>query len=232
MRTSQTDKVAVILTTLCVLTGAVAWYTEVPELRGRETVTSEINTPNGGDNLDTRIDRASDRTKAKIDHYTEILDRPLFRPSRRPAAERIADTLGDALPSRPAQTPDAEFKLVGIMIIEEKRFALIQTIKGRATRRVEVGDEIDGWHVTSLTPDSATLNRGVQSKKIGLERKSDPKLTAQAKRLAIIRRAQLKERIAARAAAESVTPDRVQSSKNNGKESPGSDDNDNDKDGE
>ncbi len=117
MRPSQTDKVTVILTTLCILTGAVAWYTELPELRGRETVTSEINTPNGGDNLDLRIDRSSDRTKAKIDQYTEILHRPLFSPSRRPAAEIIAYTLDDALPSRVAQTRDAEFKLVGIMFI-------------------------------------------------------------------------------------------------------------------
>jgi hypothetical protein len=226
MRSSQTDKVTVILTTLCVLTGAGAWYTEIPALRGRDTGAPSINTPNGGDRLATRIDRASDRTKATIDHYTAILDRPLFSSSRRPATARIADKLDDAPPSRPVPTRDAEFKLVGIMIIEEKRFALLQTVNGKVTRRIEVGDEINGWRVTAVTPDSVTLNRGVMPKTLGLERKSDPKSTAKAERLAKIRRAQLKKRAAVRGARESVTPDRVQSSKNDGKESPASDAND------
>jgi len=208
MQLPHTDKLNAMLVILCIASAATAWNIKRPDLQGDETLVRKMNSLPADDET-TLLAYRSDPIKAAIDNFGEILDRPLFNPSRRPTVIASVDALDKLLPSRAARTDSAAFTLVGIIIVGESRFALIRTRGAAATQRVNVGDELDGWRVTALTPDTATLSRGSQSTTIELERKANPTTAARIKALAKKRRRQAKGRGAARDAPVAVRTDSV-----------------------
>lgn len=188
MRRPHSDSVTVVLAILCGITAVAVWLFELPE-SDRDKVGRRNHAAHATGNIQTQISQSRQLTDTLIDNYSEILDRPIFSPSRQPIVEIEFDSPEPVRTTPSTQLADGEFRLVGIVIIDDNRFALLQTTGTPGTQRALVGDTVDGWRITSLTPDTATMERGAQSKSIKLERKSNPKLVART--LARKRREQL-----------------------------------------
>ena len=140
-----------------------------------------------------------------IADYNEILERPVFSPTRRPAEESAPAESEQFFQSPASQLADGEFKLIGIIIVDESRFALLQTAGTGQTQRVQIGETVDGWRISALSPSTATIERGSEAKTLELERKSDPQLAARAqanKRREKLAARNAKKKIAATAPAD------------------------------
>ncbi len=95
----------------------------------------------------------SARALPAVDAFSGIAARTLFNPTRRPIEPPAeAKAIPAVKPSR--------FSLVGVLISDGLRMALIR--RGRASdyTRVEEGQEIDGWRIERIVPDRVVIRKG------------------------------------------------------------------------
>ena len=98
----------------------------------------------------------------KPSELSAFLEQPLFIPSRQ-APPSVTDLLHSAEPIEPKLKVDEEppkIRLVGIMQASGARTALLQRLNARTVSRVRLGDEFDGWLVTSVEAAGLRLKRG------------------------------------------------------------------------
>jgi hypothetical protein len=127
--------------------------------------------------------------------YHENLERPLFREDRRPYVAPLADASGETTetPEPAPQGTPAQFELLGIVINEETRIAMLRNKAGGETRSAPEGGEVDGWNVEEIAGDHVTMRSAGQVETLQLERKNGPEMPqARAKSLAE-RRAKARE---------------------------------------
>lgn len=90
-----------------------------------------------------------------ISAFAAILDRPLFRADRRPEPDVVVDM--------PAQTTvqasgdEPEFFVIGTVTGPSGGVATIRT--RNETRRVYIGDTVEGWRVDVITATSVDVSR-------------------------------------------------------------------------
>jgi hypothetical protein len=93
--------------------------------------------------------------------FSEIAARPVFIPSRRPipppAALTLAAAPAPAPPPPPAPPPQINLTLVGIMIGDEGRYALVRSAGSQTVTTLAEGQEIGGWQVYLILPDRIVL---------------------------------------------------------------------------
>ena len=131
------------------LAGILAWEITtdpifIPEaaLESGE-VKSSVMIPN-----DTRLE------KPAISTFSEFVSRPLFTPTRRPPPTRTEPNIAKTAPK-----PE-NLQLIGVIISEDERMALLQTLTtGDVTRAVE-GQTVGGWEVHAIKPAQVVLKRG------------------------------------------------------------------------
>lgn len=95
----------------------------------------------------------SARALPAVDAFSGIAARSLFNPTRRPIEPPAeAKAIPAVKPSR--------FRLVGVLISDGLRMALIR--RGRASdyTRVEEGQEIDGWRIERIVADRVVIRKG------------------------------------------------------------------------
>jgi general secretion pathway protein N len=85
-----------------------------------------------------------------IDAYAEVVKRPLFSTTRQPPPPAAAQD----------STGKSSFVLIGIVISQSERTALIQAGRGATIARLREGQTVDGWTVQSIAADRVTLERG------------------------------------------------------------------------
>lgn len=89
------------------------------------------------------VSTAGDETQIAM-----VTSRPLFhRPPQQPSVPPVEKPL----PTAPA------FRLVGVIWSETERLALVMMPSDAGHRRLRIGDVIDEWSLTELTPRSATF---------------------------------------------------------------------------
>ena len=99
-----------------------------------------------------------------IETYDAIVQRPLFSVTRRPAApnEQSAAT-------NPAATGSAEsLQLFAIVIADGRNIALIQSGLDRQAHRIAAGETINGWTLSDVQPQSVTLRKGSETRRLQL----------------------------------------------------------------
>jgi hypothetical protein len=79
-----------------------------------------------------------------------ILERPVFSETRRP---RGTATGG-------AQATPIDFTLLGVVISDSQRSALIRTGEGEAVQRLTEGEDIADWKLVQIAPDRIVVRRG------------------------------------------------------------------------
>lgn len=95
-------------------------------------------------------------------NYIEVTARPLFSQSRRPPPEVPRDP--------PVQT--SSFTLVGIVLSDRGRHALIDHGQPPRLDRVTEGQELDGWLIESILPDKVVVRYRNTSEDIKPKEKS------------------------------------------------------------
>lgn len=98
----------------------------------------------------------------RVETYSAIVDSPLFN------KDRVAITT-TALTNRSATQASSvqgeEFKLVGVILTGESKEAFLLKKDGQ-TKRLAVGEGLEGWKLIGLSPDMATMTNGVDRKKL------------------------------------------------------------------
>lgn len=94
-----------------------------------------------------------------LEAFAEVVRRPLFSPTRQPPSEAVKDTQGNA----------GNFALLGIIISNGVRVALLQHGRPPATARLKEGQGVDGWTIQSILPDRVVLQNGAAEQEIKLK---------------------------------------------------------------
>lgn len=104
---------------------------------------------------------------ASLDKYNEIIRRPLFLDTRRPPEDPPED------PPEPSPEPpsaDETFTLLGVVLTPEATMALLQDDKSGEIARVQVGEQVNGWHLKAVQANSVSLSKGDQAVDLPLVR--------------------------------------------------------------
>lgn len=105
---------------------------------------------------------ASPLRSLSLDHYQEILARPLFWSERR--------GLQTSPPTEAASsTQPLAFVLIGVVMSPEAKYALLGKPGGTEVTKVQPGDIVEGWMLESMTTNSVSLNRGGERRQITLD---------------------------------------------------------------
>ncbi len=100
--------------------------------------------------------------------FSEIVARPLFSPSRRPPTETEDSATDDAAPPK-----QSHFILAGVIISAEGRMVLLRRMNSTDVVRALLGQEIDGWQIELIEPDSVTLRQGNTVEVVTLQDKTE-----------------------------------------------------------
>jgi hypothetical protein len=87
--------------------------------------------------------------------FNEISARPLFFPSRRP----FTPLPEGAAPAAPVAEPAAVLELIGVLLSDRERAALLQPA-GQGAQWVREQQTVGGWLVEEIAPDRVRLREG------------------------------------------------------------------------
>jgi len=114
-------------------------------------------------------------TKQPEESYVDLVARPLFIKDRRPVAEPNQETAQGAA----SKSESFDWQLNGIYSTKKTVSALFGRPKSKLvkdhTRKITVGDDIDGWKLTEIKNDRVVLKQGSTEKELLLRK---PKLKA------------------------------------------------------
>lgn len=107
-----------------------------------------------------------------IADLAETLERPLFRRDRRPPEPEVAP------PIDVAEVEPARFGLIGVVLFDDRRIALVQPSNGGRVRRVVEGQRLDRWQVSKISARRIVLKLGDRREVIRLVDRARPKRAA------------------------------------------------------
>jgi hypothetical protein len=94
-----------------------------------------------------------------LESFRATVERPLFVATRSPA-RAIVETGGDLILGR--------YRLTGVVIARDRTTVLVRPATGGKVIRLEQGQELDGWKVTTISPDHIVLAAGGREQRIPL----------------------------------------------------------------
>ncbi len=95
--------------------------------------------------------------------FRQANERPLFSPDRRPSAVPPSNVVTTA-----PTTPKLGFELVGVLISDKERLALIKQEGVAELRRIGMGLSLNGWQVEAIETDYVILRDGAEVRKVSL----------------------------------------------------------------
>ncbi|MDR6305015.1 general secretion pathway protein N [Nitrobacter vulgaris] len=112
---------------------------------------------------------------------THTRQRPVFSQTRRPARAAVASP-ADAKAKAPPPPPRAEspqLSLVGTVVGEDTSLGVFINSETRASLRLKIGDDFQGWKLRSVQGRKVTLTHGDQSAILSLPQPGTIKASAQ-----------------------------------------------------
>ena len=86
-----------------------------------------------------------------LESFRATVERPLFVATRSPARPTV-DTGSELILGR--------YRLTGVVITRDRTTVLLRPATGGRVIRLEQGQELDGWKVTTISPDHIVLAAG------------------------------------------------------------------------
>jgi hypothetical protein len=120
----------------------------------------------------------NDVEKMRIQDQGHIIASPLFNVTRKPVAKIIREEAQivkptpiriETAPAAKRETPQlqkpllpslADFKLLGVMVSDDLRQAVVQTGEANTVETVKEGESVLGWSVTGIKVDRIVLSHG------------------------------------------------------------------------
>jgi hypothetical protein len=96
-----------------------------------------------------------------LEELTETVERPMFSQSRRPFEAAL-----DA--EEPVLTSDFDVDLLGIVIWQGRRIALVRSNADSQIITVEVGGNVAGWVAVGIEPESVRFRNGETEREVRL----------------------------------------------------------------
>lgn len=105
--------------------------------------------------------------------YEEIDSRPLFIMARRPEPPIPEEPAEPEKP--PATGPEKKFVLLGVAISPNVTTVLLRPEEPNAkTRRVKLGETVEGWLLEKVSPNQVVLRQGQTTRELNLARQRKP----------------------------------------------------------
>ena len=150
----------VLSVTAMALGGNALW-----QWHGSAPPVSEVKPPSlAGATIAPVLSAAEQQVAATPRRYVHIQARPLFSPWRAPpemrkAAEAPKPTKTAAPVRLPPKLAKGQVQLLGVVIDSGQELALIRAKREPEILRLSVGDDLDGWRLSEISPDSISLEQ-------------------------------------------------------------------------
>ncbi len=129
----------------------------------------ELLPPSGADGADMgKLLKSMDRVSGfpPLAAYHAISARPLFFSKRRPPPPYVPEKGGGRKPGPSHKAGKPRVQLSGVISIGNQTYALLKGGKNKGSKRVRVGEEIDGWTVVSIEKDKLILRNGTETESL------------------------------------------------------------------
>jgi hypothetical protein len=143
-----------LLATCTLLVGTLA-------LESHNLVQTQTGASNETQPADDQIERTSFNAP-RIDAFSEITERPLFREGREPAPEVVATVAATKI-------SPLRLQLEGVAITPESRIALVRDLSNNKMLHLATGAKHQGWELTDITDSVAIFKRGEESHELSLK---------------------------------------------------------------
>ncbi len=112
-------------------------------------------------------ERSADLEMPPLGEFSEIAGRTLFNPTRRPIETPPP-------PAKAQIVSPSRFTLIGVLISDGERMALIRRGAAGDYLRVNVGQQVDGWRIENILPDRVIIRKGKTKEDLILKDRTEP----------------------------------------------------------
>ncbi|HEX2245832.1 MAG TPA: hypothetical protein VHH94_06075 [Gammaproteobacteria bacterium] len=105
-----------------------------------------------------------------LSQFQAIVERPLFLQSRRPIPGATTETS----PAASKETRLNQYSLTAVVIVPDKRLALLRSTTDKKIHKIEEGQDLQGWKLKEIKDESALLQQVNESQELRLQRKTPP----------------------------------------------------------
>lgn len=148
-----------------------------------------LKTPDKGASAEQPLLLEQATEPVPLSEYVEMIKRPLFSPHRRPPSVAGEDIVPDTQEAAIGPAETNQFLVMGIVIAQDEKVALLKQLRNNEILRVKEGQKISDWTVSEITPKSVTIVQGGVTEIIKL---SDNVLSA-AEKLKLTQQAKLEQ---------------------------------------
>jgi hypothetical protein len=105
-----------------------------------------------------------------LSQFQAIVERPLFLQSRRPIPGATTETS----PTVSKETRLNQYSLTAVVIVPDKRLALLRSTTDKKIHKIEEGQDLQGWKLKEIKDDSVLFQQVSESQELRLQRKTPP----------------------------------------------------------
>ena len=122
--------------------------------------------------------KKDDFSLSPLSQFQAIVERPLFLQSRRP----IPGATTEASPTASKETRLNQYSLSAVVIVPDKRLALLRSTTDKKIHKIEEGQDLQGWKLKEIKDESALFQQVNESQELRLQRKTPPQFAANKQR--------------------------------------------------
>ena len=122
--------------------------------------------------------KKDDFSLSPLSQFQAIVERPLFLQSRRPIPGATTETS----PTASKETRLNQYSLTAVVIVPDKRLALLRSTTDKKIHKIEEGQDLQGWKLKEIKDESALFQQVNESQELRLQRKTPPQFAANKQR--------------------------------------------------
>ena len=122
--------------------------------------------------------KKDDFSLSPLSQFQAIVERPLFLQSRRPIPGATTETS----PTVSKETHLNQYNLTAVVIVPDKRLALLRSTTDKKIHKIEEGQDLQGWKLKEIKDESALFQQVNESQELRLQRKTPPQFAANKQR--------------------------------------------------
>ncbi|HYY16429.1 MAG TPA: hypothetical protein VE965_07270, partial [Gammaproteobacteria bacterium] len=122
--------------------------------------------------------KKDDFSLSPLSQFQAIVERPLFLQSRRPIPGATTETS----PTVSKETRLNQYSLTAVVIVPDKRLALLRSTTDKKIHKIEEGQDLQGWKLKEIKDESALFQQVNESQELRLQRKTPPQFASNKQR--------------------------------------------------